>query len=115
MVEIYAEGWESVQASTQFQGKNSSHELAALCITEAANHSLFINKQPMFLLLLDAESAFDRVMVQQAIRCAFNAGTKDQGLIYLNNRLRNRRTYIEWNKELLGPIKDTVRLYPSTI
>jgi hypothetical protein len=29
MVELYDGGWAAVQASTQFQGSNSSHELAA--------------------------------------------------------------------------------------
>ena len=31
----------------------------------------------------------------------------DEGLLYLDNRLRNRRTLIEWNGEILGPIRDT--------
>ena len=30
MVEIYDDGWSAAQASTQFQGSNSSHELASL-------------------------------------------------------------------------------------
>jgi hypothetical protein len=47
-------------------------------------------------------------VIEHAVRCAYLAGTEDEGLIYLDNRLRNRRsTYIEWEKELLGPIKDT--------
>ena len=37
MVELYSGGWSDVQAATQFQGSNSSHELAALSITEALN------------------------------------------------------------------------------
>ena len=28
--------------------------------------------------------------------------------LYLDHRLRNRRTYIEWDKEMLGPIRDTM-------
>ena len=36
------------------------------------------------------------------------AGTQDEGLLYLDNRLRNRLTYIEWDKQILGPILDTI-------
>ena len=61
----------------------------------------------MYLLLLDAQSAFDRVVIEHAVRCAYLAGTDDEGLIYHDNRLRHRSTFIEWDKELLGPIKDT--------
>ena len=107
MVELYDGGWSACQASTQFQGSNSSHELAALSITEAVVQGLHIKKEPVFLLLLDAQSAFDRVVIEHAVRCAYLAGTDDQGLLYLDKRLRSRSTYIEWDKELLGPIKDT--------
>ena len=110
MVDLYSQGWQDIQAETQFQGKDSSHELAALCITEAATHSITVNKQPMFALFLDAESTFDKVAVEQAVRCAYAAGTQDQGLLYLQKRLSSRLTYIEWQHELLGPIMDTVGL-----
>ena len=50
LVELYGDGWSDIQAPTQFQGSNSSHELAALSITEAINHSLYVNKQPVYLL-----------------------------------------------------------------
>ena len=62
----------------------------------------------MYLLLLDAESAYDRVIIEHAIRCAYLAGTQDEGLIYLDKRLRSRETFIEWDKDILGPIKDTM-------
>ena len=108
MVELYDGGWSAVQAQTQFQGSNSSHELAALCVTEAIIQGLHTNKEPVYLLLLDAQSAFDRVVIEHAIRCAYVAGTQDEGLLYLDNRLRNRLTYIEWDKQILGPILDTI-------
>ena len=41
------------------------------------------------------------------MRCAYIAGTQDEGLLYLDQRLRSRRTMIEWEKEILGPIRDT--------
>jgi hypothetical protein len=108
MVELYDGGWSDVQASTQFQGSNSSHELAALSITEAISYSLNVHKQPVYLLLLDAKSAFDLVVIEHAIRCAWNAGTQDEGLLYLDKRLRNRLTFVEWDKQIMGPIADTV-------
>ena len=110
IVDFYSQGWQDIQAKTQFQGKDSSHELASLAITEAALRSVNINGEPMYLLLLDVESAFDRVMIKQAIRCAFTAGTCDEGLLYLNKRLKSRLSFIECNRELLGPIVDTVGL-----
>ena len=47
-------------------------------------------------------------MIEHAIRQAYLAGTNDEGLLYLDSRLRSRHTFIEWEKELLGPIKDTL-------
>ena len=101
---LYSDGWAEVQAETQFQGAGSSHELAALLLTEAINFSLFSAKKPVFLLLLDAKSAFDMMPKENIIVNAFKAGTCDQGLIYLDNRLGNRLTFCEWNKALMGPI-----------
>ena len=37
---------------------------------------------------------------------AFKAGTCDQGLLYLNNRLASRLTFCEWSKVMMGPIHD---------
>ena len=57
---------------------------------------------------MDAKSAFDKVIHECAIRNAYLAGTSDQGLLYLNSRLKSRKTYVEWNKVLMGPINDTM-------
>ena len=62
------EYWNSQQADTQYQGEGSSHELASLLITEAIQNSKFILKQPIFLLFLDARSAFDAVIIPYLIR-----------------------------------------------
>ena len=70
---LYGEGWASVQAETQFQGEGSSHELAALLFSETIQHSLFINKKPVYALLLDAMSAYDKIVRQCALRSAFLA------------------------------------------
>ena len=104
--ELYSGGWAAVQASTQFQGNGSSHELAALLLTESLNYSIFCSKKPVFILLLDAKSAFDMIPRQNIIVNAFKAGTCDQALLYLNNRLASRLTFCEWSKVMMGPIHD---------
>ena len=97
-----------MQAQTQFQGPGSCHDLAALLLTEAVQHSLHTARLPVYVLLLDAKSAFDKVVLECAVRNAYLAGTRDQGLLYLNSRLQNRRTYVEWDKVLMGPICDSI-------
>ena len=103
---LYESGWAAVQADTQFQGSGSSHELAALLLTETVQFSLYSVKKPLFVLMLDAKSAFDKILAEFVIRNAFLAGSKDQGLLYLTDRLTNRKTYVEWDKCLMGPISD---------
>ena len=107
---LYKEQWALSQAETQFQGEGSSHELAALLLTETIQYSLFSSKNTVFALLLDAKSAFDKVVRQCAIRAAFLAGSRDQGLLYLDTRLASRRTFPEWEKVLMGPLKDDLGL-----
>ena len=103
---LYESGWAAVQAETQFQGSGSSHELAALLLTESIQFSLYSAKKPLFVLMLDAKSAFDKILAQFIIRNAFLAGSRGQGLLYLADRLTNRQTFVEWDKCLMGPIKD---------
>ena len=59
--------WKLKQASTQFQGEGMSHEMAALLLTITIQNSLSVRK-PIFVLLLDARSAFDLVLRQILIR-----------------------------------------------
>ena len=103
---LYESGWAEKQAATQFQGPGSSHELAALLLTETVQHSLFTAMRPLFVLLLDAKSAFDKILAEFIIKNAFLAGSRGQGLLYLADRLKNRKTFVEWNKCLMGPIQD---------
>ena len=103
---LYESCWSKAQAETQFQGTGSSHELASLLLSECIQFSLFTNKKPLYVIFLDAKSAFDKILREFCIKDAFLAGTQDQGLIYLDNRLKNRKTYVEWNKVLMGPIHD---------
>ena len=103
---LYETGWAAAQAETQFQGSGSSHELAALLLTETIQFSLFTSKKPLFCIFLDAKSAFDKIIREFCIRAAYLAGSTDQGLIYLDNRMKHRKTFVEWNKTLMGPIHD---------
>ena len=47
-----------------------------------------------------------KILRELVIKNAFLAGSQDQGLIFLDNRLRSRRTYVEWDKTIMGPIQD---------
>ena len=104
--QLFSSNWAGVQAGTQFQGAGSSHDLAALLLTETVQHSIFFNKKPAFVLLLDAKSAFDKVIRECVIRNAYLSGSQDHGLLYLNSRLEHRKTFVEWDKVLMGPIHD---------
>ena len=55
---------------------------------------------------MDAKSAFDKILAEFCIRSAYLAGSDGHGLLYLNNRLKNRQTFIEWDKTLMGPVRD---------
>ena len=64
----------------------------------------------MYVLLLDAQSAFDKIVKECAMRSAFLDGTQYQSLLYLDARLSSRLTFPEWDKVLMGPIKDSMGL-----
>ena len=104
--ELFIDKWNACQADTQYQGQGSSHELAALLITECIQQSLYHHHLPIFLLFLDARSAFDTVVISFLIRNLYFAGMNGNSLLFMNNRLSNRITYCDWDKELMGPIKD---------
>ena len=98
--------WNSRQSECQFQGEGSSHELAALLVTECIQHSLYHIKQPLYILYLDAKSAFDVVLKELLVRNLFFSGTSGETLLYLNERLANRQTILDWDGHLMGPIID---------
>ena len=98
--------WAEAQADTQFLGANMSHELGALLITETISHSLSDLNLPVFCLFLDARSAFDLTVRELFVRKLHLLGTSGQRLVYIDNRLKNRKTFLEWDKTVLGPIKD---------
>ena len=98
--------WDSQIAETQYQGAGSTHELAALMVTEAIQFSLYVTKEPVFLLALDAESAFDRCLPQILCNKLFDFGLPRATLNLICNRLNNRETIYEWDGQLMGPSKD---------
>ena len=98
--------WNRNQAPCQFQGEGSSHELAAVLLTECIQHSLHHLSLPLYVLYLDAKSAFDVVQKELLIKNLYFSGTTGSSLIYLNNRLENRQTVLDWNGEHMGPIID---------
>ena len=103
----YLELWDQDQAQTQFQGSGSSHELASLLLTECIQYSWKNLKKPTYVLYLDAKSAFDVVQKELLIKNLFFLLEKpEQLLLHVNNRLANRKTYLDWNGSLMGPIED---------
>ena len=65
-----------------------------------------VRKKPTFLLFLDAKSAFDAVYIPYLIRNLFFTGMEGQSVLYMDNRLKNRKTFCEFDKILVGPIHD---------
>ena len=53
-------------------------------------------------------SAYDKVVRECAIRNAYLAGTSGHSLLYFDSRLESRKTNIEYDKKLMGPIQDVV-------
>ena len=103
--DLSKEDWSACQASTQFQGEGMSHELASLLLTIAIQESLSSSK-PLFVLLLDAESAFDLVLRQILVRRLFLDSPQDQRVRYWDLRLANRSTFCQWEDSTMGPIRD---------
>ena len=97
--------WKTSQAPTQYQGDGMSHDMAALLLTTTIHHSLQA-KKPLFVLLLDAKSAFDLVLRQILVRRLYLDTEKDQRIRYWDLRLSNRKTYCQWENQLMGPIYD---------
>ena len=104
--ELNIDTWKADQADTQYQAEARSHELACLLLTECIQHSIYTARRPIYILYLDAKSAFDNVIYQILVRRLFLAGTTNQSLLYIKNRLFNRATYLDWGRKIMGPIAD---------
>ena len=88
----------------------SSHELAALLLTEAILYATTTLGIALWVLLLDKKSAFDSILKEHVVCAAFAAAQHqgDHSLLYLANRLSSRLTYLEQDKVMMGPIPDSV-------
>ena len=103
--ELSKDDWAAKQAVTQFQGEGMSHEMAALLLTSVIHYSISL-KKVLFVLLLDAKSAFDLVLRQILVRRLYLDTEADQRILYWDLRLSNRKTYCQWDDSLMGPILD---------
>ena len=104
--DISIDDWHAARAETQFLGPAMSHELGALLLTETINHSIKDNNQPVFCLFLDARSAFDLTIREIMIRHLYLLGTNGDSLLYIDNRFKHRKTFMEWDRKVIGPIED---------
>ena len=102
--------WDDCQAETQFQGNGLSHEHSAILLTEVIQYALYEDKKPIYALFLDAKSAFDKALFQILSRHLYLDGTQEQKLSFIIQRLENRITFCEWDKQILGPIIDQLGL-----
>ena len=104
--DLYHDCWDNYQAQTQYQGSGSSHELASLLLTEVLQYSLHVSSKPVFVLSLDAQSAFDRCLRQVLCSKLHQAGVPGSAILYIDNRLAHRRTVYEWDGQKMGPATD---------
>ena len=105
--DLYLDKWDNQQAATQYQGSGSSHELASLLVTEAIQYSLHTANRPIFLLAIDAESAFDRCLRQVLCSELYKAEVPGSAILFIDNRLASRKTVYEWDGTKMGPAQDT--------
>ena len=81
--------------------------MAALLLTSTIHNSVSARK-PLFVLLLDAKSAFDLVLRQILVKRLYLDTKPDQRILYWDLRLANRTTFCQWDGHLMGPIRDQV-------
>ena len=103
---LYSSKWTSLTAQTQFQQQSSSHELAALTLSETITHSVNTLSRPAYVIYLDAQSAFDLALKEFIVSNLYHYGVQDQGLIAIDQRLKHRKTICQWNRIMMGPIRD---------
>ena len=51
-------------------------------------------------------SAYDLALKEFIVNNLYHYGLQDQGLLIIDQRLKNRMTVCEWNKTMMGPIQD---------
>ena len=66
-----------------------------------------MTKQPVYLLALDAQSAFDRCLRQVLASELYKANMPPAAILLVDRRLESRSTVYEWEGTVMGPAKDT--------
>ena len=81
--DLHSDNWVLASAPTQFMTKGSSHELAALLLTETICYATLTLGIALWVLLLDKQSAFDSVLKEHILAEAYTAAGyhADQSLL----------------------------------
>ena len=88
--DLYLDLWQKQQADTQYEGPGSTHELASLLLTEVIQYSLHTANKPVYLLALDAQSAFDRCLRQVLASELYKSGMPAATILIIDKRLASR-------------------------
>ena len=75
-------------------------------MTEVLQYSLNVSNKPVFMLSLDAQSAFDRCLRQILCGELYKSGVAGSAILFMDNRLESRLTVYEWDGQKMGPAKD---------
>ena len=86
----------------------SNHELCVLTLTEVIIHAVKHLKIPIVAAFLDKKAAFDSVLKEHVVREVFKAAEHlpTQSILYMARRLESRRTFLQYQHSLMGPIDD---------
>ena len=114
--DLHWDNWLFASAPTQFMTRGSSHELAALLLTEVICYATLTLGIALWVLLLDKQSAFDSVLKEHILSEAYSAaGHKaDQSLLYMANRLATRRTFLQFSSRDSSVYTPAILPQPST-
>ena len=99
---LYSSTWDTLTNETKFQTKSSSHELAALTLNKAMNHSTKTLHKQAYGIYLDLTLLWKNLYWYNL----YDYGIHNQSVLLIDQKLRNQKTVCEWNKVLMGPIKD---------
>ena len=85
--DLHSVNWSCAAAPTQFMTRGSSHELAALLLSEVICYATLNLGISLWVLLLDKQSAFNSVLKEHIISEAYTAAghQADQNLLYMAN------------------------------
>ena len=110
VADLQRNNWSAASAPTKFMAPGSSHELAALLLTESILYATATLNIPLWVLLLDKKAAFDSILKEPVMSAAFSAANHqgDHSVLYMAKRLSSRLTYLEQDKVMMGPIHDKV-------